>query len=115
MNYGIYISGSYVQGRQIMLDNLVSDLNEEEVRCGPCLCEDPDLNGLDVALVHPEDNERCLDKIRRVISAKPDITFYVLTIGKPKREELIGQYPNIKYVNYDTVAEVMAEFLDFMS
>ena len=65
-----------------------------------CLCEKPDLTGLDVVVAHPHyDNKNgCWDRINEVLSENRDVHFFLMAICAGERERFFGEQPNLSYI-----------------
>jgi len=85
-----------------------------DVKINPCICEMPELTGLPKILIcHPKDSnqEYCFDILRSTIGNNRDKTFYIFSLGKPGREQEIGNHPNVVYVNRDSVARIFKRII----
>jgi len=104
MKVGLYIpsekeSSRYVAFR-VEISNSLSARGIECVIGEGCLCDKPDLTGLDVVVAHPHYNNKngCWDRINKILAGNRNVHFFLFAMLNSKREEFFGDQPNLTYI-----------------
>ncbi len=91
----------YQEGCSSILDLFVDQLTERgaDVHTHDCLCKhDLEEKLPKEVFCHPADkNIKCLQQVRRVVAANPYTQFYIFAVGRPEREEIIGEHYHVHY------------------
>jgi hypothetical protein len=110
--------GLYKHGLNSLASRLAQELEELgiTVERGDCLCEYPYIEEEilpDRIMIHPADNDscNCWSKLKDIIAKNEDVNFYVFALGAYEREEGIGKFPNLKYINHANVDKVFDEIV----
>jgi hypothetical protein len=92
----------------IELSNSLQSSSQLDVKpLSGCLCYDFPLRDFDVIINHPCDSkmvrdrrpESCWTAIKNNIEHYKDKQFYVLAINNPERKIIIGEHPNLIYLD----------------
>jgi len=114
MIVGVYFHGKLLNAA---LKSIASALRKKglDIQESDCLCKIVNDEELPKAiLIHPNPINRynCWGKIKKVIMNNPNVKFYLSMYSEYERQEVIGEHPNLVYIDQSNASKCFREIIE---